>query len=488
MSNWPQHPLVYEINTWVWLHELSLAHNRPVTLANVPAAAWDELAALHVDAIWLMGVWERSPAGIVVALENRGLMADFERALPDFTRVDVIGSPFSVRRYRVDERLGGPEGLAIARGELKRRGLRLVLDFVPNHVAPDHHWLREHPEYFIGGDAADLAREPEAFFAAGEQVIARGRDPYFPPWPDVAQLNAFHPGMRAALMATLREIAAQCDGMRCDMAMLMMTDIFARTWGTRAGARPAEEFWPQTIAAVRRDFPEVLFIAEVYWDLEWDLLQQGFDYCYDKRLYDWLAAERTEAATYTFDDVARQSRMVHFIENHDEQRAASMFGEARSRAAAALAMTLPGMRLLHEGQFDGWRVRLPVFLGRRVVEASHAELRLFYQRLTPLAASIAGRDGQWRLCECTGWPDNATYRQILAWCWSGSAGRCVIVVNYSAAPAQARVRIPWDNLAGKVWRLDDRLSGAIYERDGDEMRDPGLFVDLPSWGMHILVL
>ncbi|MBP1607184.1 MAG: Alpha amylase, catalytic region, partial [Acidobacteria bacterium] len=149
MQPWPKSPVIYEINTWVWLNELSARHGRRLGLGSVPPGEWDALAGLGVDAIWLMGVWERSPAGIEVALRDEGLVADFRRALPDLAPDDVVGSPYCVRRYVVDRRLGGPEGLATARRMLRERGLRLLLDFVPNHVAPDHPWVREHPEYFI---------------------------------------------------------------------------------------------------------------------------------------------------------------------------------------------------------------------------------------------------------------------------------------------------------------------------------------------------
>jgi len=185
MRTWPKYPVIYEINTWVWLAELSRTHKTPVNLATVPEQEWDAIASYGFDAVWFMGVWERSPAGVEISMRNKGLLEDFHRALPDFTAADNVGSPYCVRRYVVDEHLGGPSGLATARERLAERGLRLILDFVPNHVAPDHPWVATHPEYFIQGDDEDLRRDPASFIAAGGKVLACGRDPYFPAWPGV---------------------------------------------------------------------------------------------------------------------------------------------------------------------------------------------------------------------------------------------------------------------------------------------------------------
>src|SRR2546423_1503492 len=268
--SWPQRPVIYEVNTWVWLSELSRSYQRPITLQSVPAEQWDALALPGVDAGWLMGVWERSPAGMRIANENANLQADFRAALPNYTSIDNVGSAYCVRRYVVDEHLGGPAGLAAARQMLAQRGLRLILDFVPNHVAPDSPWVFDHPEYFIQGTREDLVQAPNSFFAAGSMVIANGRDPNFAAWPDVAQLNAFNPDLRRAVVETVNSIAEQCDGMRCDMAMLLLNDVFERTWGGRAGVLPPDEYWHEVISATRLQHPNVLFVAEAYWDLEWN--------------------------------------------------------------------------------------------------------------------------------------------------------------------------------------------------------------------------
>src|ERR1700759_23569 len=128
MSARPQYPILYEINTWVWLSELSLKSGASVDLGSVPEAEWDAIAKFGFDAVWLMGVWERSPVGIAIANKNNGLLEDFRRALPDFQAEDNVGSPYCIRRYVVDKHLGGPKGLATARRELAKRGMKLLLD------------------------------------------------------------------------------------------------------------------------------------------------------------------------------------------------------------------------------------------------------------------------------------------------------------------------------------------------------------------------
>ncbi|BCS32294.1 hypothetical protein TBR22_A15040 [Luteitalea sp. TBR-22] len=486
MQSWPRHPVIYEISTWAWLEDLSRSAGQVVDLGTVPSAEWDAIAARGFDAVWFMGVWERSPAGIAISMQNPGLLEDFRRALPDFAPEDNVGSPYCVRRYVVDPRLGGPQGLAAARAALAQRGLRVILDFVPNHVAPDHPWATEHPEYFVRGTPEDARHDPASFVEIGGAVFARGRDPYFPAWPDVLQLDAFHPGLRQAVIATIIDIAGQCDGIRCDMAMLMLDDVFARTWGPRAGERPATDYWAAVIPAIKARRPDFRFIAEAYWDLEWVLQQQGFDHCYDKKLYDRMEhASAEDVRQHLLADLPYQQGMVRFIENHDEPRAAASFPGAKGQAAAVAVLTLPGARLLHEGQFEGRTVRLPVFLGRRPSETPDADLVAFYARLLDATKGDLFRDGDWRLCDRSGWPDNQSCRQFLTWCWTKDDARALVVVNYGPGRAQGLVHLPWDDLRGREWRLDDLLAGQSHERNGSKMRDTGLYVELGPWQCHL---
>ena len=496
MTGWPDRPVIYEINTAVWLNDLARAAQRRVTLAGVTAADWDAVTPPGVDAVWLMGVWERSPAGLALANANAELQASFTEALPDLQPADVIGSPYCVRRYAVDAAFGGPDALAVAREALAARGVRLILDYVPNHVAPDHPWVSGRPELFVRGTPEDLKADPAGWMEVGGLVLAHGRDPYFPPWPDVMQLDAFSPALRAATADTLADIAAQCDGIRCDMAMLMTNEVFARTWGGRTGPAPDAEFWPAVLGALRARHPATVLIAEAYWDMEWTLQQQGFNFCYDKRLYDRILEQDAAAVrAHLGADLDYQARLLRFLENHDEPRIASRLDGGAERAAAVTIATLPGATMWHEGQFQGRRVRPPVFLARRPGEPADAELSGWYHRLLAEVAEHQVRAGAWRLLEASGWPDNQSCRNLLAWSWSGGPGteghvadRHVVVVNLSGQPAQARIRLDWPDLPGRSWRLTDLLSDAVFERDGGELAGPGLFVSLGPWQSHLLAL
>ncbi|MEU0877270.1 alpha-amylase family glycosyl hydrolase [Lentzea sp. NPDC005914] len=458
--SWPEAPVIYEINTAVWLGELSRAAGRPVTLADIPSSAWHAVTPAGVDAVWLMGVWERSTLGLAMANAHPGLRASFHEALPDLRAEDVLGSPYCVRRYVVAEEFGGDEGLARARAELAARGVRLVLDYVPNHVAPDHPWVTEHPEFFVRAENGELEL---------------GRDPYFPAWPDVVQLDAFSPALRTAATMTLASVAARCDGIRCDMAMLVTNEVFARTWNKTP---PSLDFWPEVIGGLRAQHPETVLIAEAYWDMEWALQLQGFNFCYDKRLYDRIVGQDVQGVRdHLRADPVYQSRLLRFLENQDEPRILSELGPEAAKAAALMIATLPGATLWHEGQFEGRRVRPPVFLARRPDEPLDDDLAAWYRWLLAIVADHGVRRGDWSLIEAEGWPDNQSCQRLLAWEWITADGtRHVVVVNFSGQRAQGLLPVGWQE------RFTDLLDGgAVHEPVSP------LYVELGPWECHLFV-
>jgi hypothetical protein len=245
------------------------------------------------------------------------------------------------------------------------------------------------------------------------------------------------------------------------------------------------------IGELRASHPETVLLAETYWDTEWVLQQQGFSFCYDKRLYDRIAdADAPAVRDHLRAGLSYQSRLMRFLENHDESRIAARLPGAAERAAAITIATLPGAVLWHEGQFEGRRVRLPVVLSRRPDEEPDRDLAAWYRGLLATVASHRVRAGVWRLLEADGWPDNQSCRNLLAWFWAGDGGirRHVVVVNLSGQPAQGRIRLDWMDLRGRACRLTDLLGGSVFDRDGDELGSSGLFVALEPWQSHLLAV
>ncbi len=497
-----KHPLLYQVNTRVFLQERGVALGRPATLDDVPDAFLDDIAARGFSWVWILGVWQTGRVGREISLSTPKLVEECRRVLPDLREQDVTGSPFAVVAYRTHEDFGGDAALAHLRARLARRGLKLLLDFVPNHTARDHQWVAAHPEYYVHGSEADLAGAPQNYARVEPErrggtarILAYGRDPYFDGWPDTFQLNYRHAGFREAQIAELGAVANRCDGVRCDMAMLLQPQIIQRTWGDRArpadGSPPKDNpFWPEAFAAIRRRHPNFLFIAEVYWDMEWELQQAGFDFTYDKRLYDRLiAGAAAPVREHLWADGAFQDRSLRFLENHDEPRAAEAFAPAMHRAAAVVALTARGLRFFHEGQLEGRRVHVSMHLGRRPAEPVDADLQTFYLRLLECLRRPELHEGEWRLGRVReAWSGNPTWQQLIVSSWQAGERRLLIVVNYGASQAQGYIGADMSGLRGRAFTLVDQLGDARYPRTGDDLANGHLYVDMPAWGYNVFEL
>ena len=450
--------------------------------------------------MWLLGVWQTGDAGRAVSRRRPDWQAEYREALVDFRPADVSGSPFAIREYVVHRDLGGSVALERLRTRLRDRDVRLMLDFVGNHAALDHPWVREHPEFFVHGSEDDLTREPQNYLrldtGIGPRVLAHGRDPYFPGWPDTLQLNYRHAGLREAMIGVLRQIGEQCDGVRCDMAILILPDVIARTWGERS--RPADgsaavddPFWPCALEHMRAHQPDFVFMAEAYWDLEATLQQQGFDYTYDKQLYDRLREPDAEAIIEHLRAAPDyQRRSARFLENHDEPRAAATFAAGVHRAAAAIAFLVPGLRFLHEGQLTGRRIRASNHLRRRAPEPVDRELETFYHRLLAIMRREEVRDGQWRLVDrAPAASGDPSWRQLIAFSWEKGDRRLLVVANWGPTRGQGYVRPQFAGLDGSTWRLTDLLDPTNHgERDGATLATRGLYLELPGWRPTVLAL
>jgi hypothetical protein len=319
----------------------------------------------------------------------------------------------------------------------------------------------------------------------GPLVLAYGRDPYFDGWPDTLQLNYGNPELQQAMIGELERIAGQCDGVRSDMAMLVLPEVFERTWGIQA-----QPFWLKAIERVHLDFPKFCFMAEVYWDLEWTTLQQGFDYAYDKRLYDRLRDGHARPVREHFHaGLDYQNKLARFLENHDEPRAAATFAPEVHEAAAVITYLSPGLRFFHQGQFEGRKKRISPHLVRAPEEPVDQRLRQFYERLLAVLRDPVMRNGNWQLLECLpAWEGNWTWDCFLACAWQGPDEQRLVTVNYAPHQSQCYVRLPVTGLRDRQWRLQDLLTDERYERDGNELQTRGLYVDLAPWGHHVFRL
>ncbi|SAL84386.1 Alpha-amylase precursor [Caballeronia terrestris] len=485
-----RYPALYQINTRVWLADLTRVLGRSATLDDIPDADLDRFAELGFDWVWLLSVWQTGPAARAISCANTGWRREFADTLPDLGEQDIAGSGFAIQSYTVHCDLGGAAALARLRQRLQQRALKLMLDFVPNHMAPDHAWIDEHPDYFVRGSETDLARSPHNYCRvqtkSGPLVLAHGRDPYFDGWPDTLQLNYGNPDLQQAMIGELERIAGQCDGVRCDMAMLVLPDVFERTWGIRA-----DSFWPKAIESVRREHPHFRFMAEVYWDLEWTMQQQGFDYAYDKQLYDRLrGAHARPVREHLYAGLNYQDKLARFLENHDEPRTAATFEPGMHEAAAIITYLSPGLRFFHQGQFEGCRKRISPHLARAPLENVDASLQGFYERLMTVLRQPVFRDGTWTLLESEpAWEGNWTWDCVIAWSWQRADGeRRLIAVNYAGNQSQCYLRIPFSDVNGRTVRLRDMMGTATFDRDGQDLVSRGLYLDLPPWSYHVFEL
>jgi hypothetical protein len=491
------HPLLYEVNSRVLLNELSRELGKPITLGTIPDEVLDEWESLGFDAVWMMGVWTTGKIGLEIARTDEGLLNDYRRILPDFSEQDVAGSPYAVKAYTVATALGGNPGLLQLRKKLRQRGLGLVLDLVPNHTARDHNWVFRHPEYFINGREGEEIQQPEYYFktktSKGLSVLAFGRDPNYAGWSDTAQVNIRHPETRKVLLATLKRIAMMCDGVRCDMAMLLLNEVFDKTWGERAlpigHDAAAGEFWTEAIRSTKEVTPDFKFIAEAYWDREWELQQLGFDFTYDKKLYERLAREGADAVyDHLRADTEYQRKCVRFIENHDEPRASQTFStEAWHLAAATVISTVPGLALFHEGQLMGWKTRLPVQLHRRPIEVGSPNAMFFYRKLLSILSHPVFREGEWKLLHAkAAWHENYTWSNFLAsWWFLKDESARLIVVNYAPHVGQCYVELSLDGISGSSIEFIDLIGGSSYVRERTALVSRGMYFDLPPYGVHV---
>ena len=332
-------------------------------------------AFLASDEIWFMGIWKRSPKSGNIAKSHPGLKEEFTRSLFDWKPRDVGGSPYAIFEYSPEPKITSKKDILELRSFLGSHGKKLVLDFVPNHMAIDTPLLDNFPECFVSRETSHGQSLSQNFFSNGKQEFAHGRDPYFDGWTDTVQWDFSNPKTLEWHQSLLLDIASFCDGVRCDMAMLPLPSVFEKTHGKRA-----LPYWDKLIQNTKAKYPKFKFYAEAYWNMEYELQCLGFDATYDKTLTDrFHSGDYWGVRSHLNANLDFQEKSIRFIENHDETRAMTSLGE-KSMDAFALMAFLPGILLFHQGQDEGLKIRWPVQLVRREAEEKNPKTKAFYDR------------------------------------------------------------------------------------------------------------
>eukprot|EP00928_Gymnodinium_smaydae_P015776 TRINITY_DN1584_c0_g1_i3.p1 TRINITY_DN1584_c0_g1~~TRINITY_DN1584_c0_g1_i3.p1 ORF type:complete len:535 (+),score=103.23 TRINITY_DN1584_c0_g1_i3:65-1669(+) len=494
-------PIVYEISTRPWLYALAQSGIQAncgeyVCLRDVPQTEWQRMKDDSIDMVWLMGVWQLGSFGVQHDRAPDEMRA-FSRELPDIRSEDVIGSPYAVVNYTVNSDIGNDDDLAAVRRTLNELGMKLMLDFVPNHGAVDSVLVESNPGLFIQKPGGSF---PGNWFIQREgKTYAYGRGPYDGPWTDTLNYNYWNPATVRQLTDVIVSIAARADAIRCDMAMLILNPVIERTWGNLMRASgfsyPSQEFWSVAIDAARAQFPGTLFMAEAY-DYNFmspsekpTLQNLGFDFVYDKDVLDNLNGGNLDAIRGYIRSRSQPffEKTAHFVENHDEPRsAASLGGQQQAFIGSVVASTLPGLRLFYFGQFDGFSAKLDVQLRRATKQVPNADLHARYTTLLRIISDDVFHTGIWTFVNT---PREGSAWRVSAWRWASADGskKRLIVVNFSdqAAWAQVQVADALGNGGSDMILVKDLLTDAVYQRSASELRGSGLNVGLQPWSASI---
>lgn len=485
-------PSLYEINTRVWLRRFDSAEKK-ATIADVPKSYWNQFVKNGFDYVWLLGIWKTCDEIIDKYCFEVGLTNSYSHALKDWKREDVIGSPFAIDVYEVNSCIGSVQSLLELKSHLNKNGMKLILDFVPNHFSAGSSLIKKNPDVFLSVKKELFEQDEHTYFKPfdnEEKYFAHGRDPFFAAWQDTIQVNLFSDIARKFLIDTLINLTKICDGVRCDMAMLVLNNIFKNTWGKallqESYDRVNSEFWKEAIVKVKEERADFLFIAETYWDLEWDLQQLGFDYTYDKKLTDRLKNSSVkDISEHLLAKENYQKKSIRFIENHDEERSIASFGKEKAKAAAIVMSTITGMRFYYDGQLEGRKTKLPIQLRREPEEKLIDGMKDFYDKLLSITSQEVFKKGNWQMLEPIKSCDrNQTYENCLAWIWTFQNEKRVVVINYSNIIITCRLKLDVRGYS-EQFVLKDLLNNQNYSRSAAEISSAGLYIELKPYHAHI---
>ena len=474
------HPILYEISTRPWLYELSQKYGKSITkIKDIPTTEFDNLKKSGIEIVWMMGVWKLGTYGLEFDRKQ-----DYSGVLPDWTKDDVIGSPYSITEYECNPDIGTNDDLVWLRKQINNRGMKLMLDFVPNHSAVDAPTASSNPKLYMRAPPGKT--DPSRYTDSG---IAYGKDPYFSPWLDVIQWNYWEAETIQFMKQNLLTVLKYADGARCDMAHLILNDVFGQTWKEELDAwsysKPSNEFWEVAIKEAKSKYPNAILLAEVYEDWEIEKLNQlGFDYCYDKALLDKLEGSAQDVNDYIhYKGESFYGHVAHFVENHDENRVVyNMQGNLeKAKAAGTIAATLGGMIFFNHGQWSGLKNKLDVHLRRGASESADSGTENHYKKLMQIIADSAFKGPNYYFVYNISGDKELDF---IGYIREVDDAHYLVVVNYASTYGCAEV--PIYNMEGSGMKnVKEMFSGIEYSVDADIMRNVGLTVCLNGYQAQI---
>jgi len=437
-----------------------------------------------------MGVWTLGAFGLHHDRTSPDLLSSYSRALPGYTQDDIIGSPFAVTNYTCNPSIGSDTDIANLKKKLNGMGLLLMLDYVPNHSAVDAPWATSNPDYYVRAPkGTQPPYDANTYYTNG---LAFGSAGGGGAWPDTIQINIWNPTLRQLRTKELLHVASLSDGIRCDMAYLLLNTPFSQNWGLQLQSwgwqKPSSEWWSDAISAVKAQYPNIIFLAEVYSPYEGQLQQIGFDYTYDKQIRDKLGNGNLEDIRNWIgsNNPRFVTKSCHYISNHDEQRGPSYFGSWwRSDAAALLLYTLPGMRYYWWSDMLGYRYQLDVHLRRQQNDAVVPEVQTLYSSLLKITSDPVFRFGQWTYLNVQ---QTDTSWRLIAYKWTYNGQKRLCVLNFSDQQGWGNVILSDATPGGNgndTISVTDLLSGESFPRSAKSLQTSGLTVGVNSWYAQI---
>ena len=488
-------PHLIEINTRIFLNFMREKYSSPdMSLSLIPDDEWLKLKHLGFDIIWLMGVWKTSAISGEISKDEQ-FLRDFVKKVEGDISI-ISASPYSIVDYKLDSFFGFEWELKALKEKLNSFGMELYLDFISNHMAIDSEFSNECADCFVLGEKRDYENNKELFCEKkiGDitYYIAHGRDPNFPSWKDTIQLNYFNPKTREKMISELIKISELCDGIRCDMVMLTLNDIHENIWGwlldKRGYKKPQKEFWQMAISEVKSVNPQFVFMAEVYWGLEWKLQQLGFDYTYDKVFYDRLRNMGVEEVKgHLKAERLYQKKSVRFIDNHDEDPSIICFkGKKRALSAAVLISTVKGMRFYNNMQLKGVPLKIPVQISVFDYEKyKDMEIEKFYEKLLKIADHPAFHGGEWELLDVLALnPDDRSFRNIIAYKWTQMRTIKIVIVNYSDETSRGKISISLKS-KGDTLTLYEEFSERFFSFNSSDISSGLKIENISPYGFYV---